>query len=277
MAFGMKNRFLFLSLCQIVPLNLLEQDHSSLRSDQWTLLSNLIHSFDEHSVVTNVERFVQQHERENRQTYNFELMPTYIDLFRSMMSSIRPLIEANRDFYLLEITNRSTLVRRIVENLSPLVAGLTLWLSSPRPSLPLWNAVRVMYGEDICVRFQHFVEHFRSDVELHKISLIIFAFSTCYASSTCFDSDGDLSNIKEIVAIQNMYAEVIWRYLLYKYTSEQAVIRFMNLIETFLLVLPIVVEMKSHVQDHVRLMDSLVEQSEIALVLDDDERDNNDT
>jgi hypothetical protein len=268
------------SLCQIAPLNLLERDQSSLRADQWTLLSNLIHSFIGRSISPDVERFIREYERPDELLFMSELIPAYIDICQAMMGSVCPFIEANRHFCSLETNDRSVLLRRAIENLSPISGGLITRLSPLRSSVAFWNALKVIYGEEIYIRSRHFVEHFRSEAELHKLSLVLFAFSTCYAPSASLDSNAPsigLVNIKAIVNIQDMYAELIWRYLLYKYTLEQAVIRFMNLIETFLLALPVIVEARNHAHVHVEMIDSLVEQSEIALILDDVEHESGGT
>ena len=52
----------------------------------------------------------------------------------------------------------------------------------------------------------------------------------------------NLTNIKVILPVQDMYTELVWKYLLYKYDHHQAVIRFSNLIRYLLLVNGAIVE-----------------------------------
>jgi hypothetical protein len=68
--------------------------------------------------------------------------------------------------------------------------------------------------------------------------------------------------------IQNKYAEITWKYLLYRYGDYQAVKRFVNIISWFgatIRYIPYLQNISSHVNE----VNSLVEQIELKLLLDD--------
>ena len=71
--------------------------------------------------------------------------------------------------------------------------------------------------------------------------------------------------------IQNIYAEVTWKYLLYKYGYNQSIQRFIKLIQCLLAAINIVFD-GQNIAKHLSDMQLLVEQTELTLVLDDLER-----
>ncbi len=78
-------------------------------------------------------------------------------------------------------------------------------------------------------------------------------------------------NTLEIFRIQNTYVEVLWKYLVYKYGYYESVQRFMKLIQ-YLLAGTVAVFESQSIEKHVNDIELLVEQTELALVIDDIER-----
>jgi hypothetical protein len=109
-----------------------------------------------------------------------------------------------------------------------------------------------------------------SDITLIKMGLCLLACSqhNCIFSSNMSNDDLDTSIMFHI---QNKYAELTWKYLLYKYGYHQSVIRFLKLIQCFMAVI-VAMDHVQNVQAHVNDMDSLVENIELGLILDDVEK-----
>jgi hypothetical protein len=102
------------------------------------------------------------------------------------------------------------------------------------------------------------------DIILFKLSLALFAFST---NSRTFHRNVGLeyTNLNQILEIQNKYAELTWKYLLYKYGYYQAIKRFLHIIEWFLAV-SLFMSYAHNAQAHIK---SLTEETELTLILDD--------
>jgi len=129
------------------------------------------------------------------------------------------------------------------------------------------NTMNNKYGKstmDIHIWARKFID---SDVALAKLAISLFAFSEntcCYYSNI----SQDLTNSINIFNIQNKYAEITWKYLLYKYGHYDAVKRFLNLT----LWLASMNILSSHAQSlaiHITDIDSIIEQTEMTLILDD--------
>ncbi|CAF3414702.1 unnamed protein product [Rotaria sp. Silwood2] len=129
------------------------------------------------------------------------------------------------------------------------------------------KAMNAKYGKhtvDIHIWARRFID---PDIVLVKLSISLFAFSEntcCYYSET----SKDLTNPIDIAKIQNKYAKLTWRYLLYKYGHHDAVKRFLN-ITLWLAAMNILAVHARTLIVHVHDIDSIIEQTEITLMLDD--------
>ncbi|CAF5126397.1 unnamed protein product, partial [Rotaria sp. Silwood1] len=71
------------------------------------------------------------------------------------------------------------------------------------------------------------------DMIIMKLFLAILSFSTFNSTTYSNISPMNLSNHQQLLDIQNKYIELTWRYLLYKYNFQRAVILFSDLIRCF--------------------------------------------
>ena len=105
------------------------------------------------------------------------------------------------------------------------------------------------------------IDQFDPDDTFIKLILATLAFSTTNYTVYTKSSPVNLTNIKVILNVQDMYTELTWRYLLYKYGHQQAVTRFSNLIRCLFLVTDSIVEAYESKQ-FTKYMDSVIEQIE---------------
>ena len=94
-------------------MNLLRSDQSTLSIDQWNLLSDLVHRFDEHSGYAFVEHFIQdQNMLPLKLRFKYSSVTNFI---MSLNSKVQLIIEKNRDYLSLSLHDRTTLLRTTVE------------------------------------------------------------------------------------------------------------------------------------------------------------------
>jgi len=124
-----------------------------------------------------------------------------------------------------------------------------------------------MYGKrtvDIHLWAMKFID---PDIVLVKLAFSLFALTeNTYSYSS--NISNNLTNPINILEIQSKYAEITWKYLLYRYGHYEAVKRFLNLISWF----GAITIFMFHAQTlalHVNDVNSLVEQTELSLILDD--------
>jgi hypothetical protein len=116
------------------------------------------------------------------------------------------------------------------------------------------------YGKDtmdIHIWASQFIDQ---DVTLIKLAISLFAFSG--------NTLNDLTNSLHSFKIQNKYADVTWKYLLYRYGFRDAIKRFLNLTHWLTSIHILAVHAQS-LAPHVNDIDSVIEETELKLILDD--------
>ncbi|CAF4681658.1 unnamed protein product [Rotaria sp. Silwood2] len=173
----------------------------------------------------------------------------------------------NDDLRHLSSDDRSIIVRSAADNVSCMSGSFIMQYCNLYGLDTYLKAMNVKYGQrtvDLTTRTRKFID---PDVVLVNLSISLFAFSE---NSCCYYSNllDDLTNPIHILEIQNKYAEVTWKYLLYKYGHYDAVKRFLNLI-LWLCSMNVLAVHGQSVTTHVKDLDSIIEQTELTLKLDE--------
>ena len=197
--------------------------------------------------------------------------PTYDTLVEKFLTSVYEAagayVRSNDDLRKLSTDDRSVILRSAADNVCCMGGAFIMQHSYLHHFDAFLNSMTRKYGKrtmDIHTWAKKFID---SDIVLVKLAMSLFAFSEntgCYYSS----AEKDLTNPINIFEVQNKYAELTWKYLLYRYTHEGAVKRFLNLT----LWLGSMNVLASHAQNlpvHLNDIGSIVELAEMTLILDD--------
>lgn len=90
-----------------------------------------------------------------------------------------------------------------------------------------------IYGSTLAQKVAYNANHMDTDGTLIKILLIILSFSTCYDTINPTDTNL-LLNTNEIFLTQNIYIEIMFKYMLFRYGYNEASVRFAKLIKIVL-------------------------------------------
>ncbi|CAF4226227.1 unnamed protein product, partial [Rotaria sordida] len=109
---------------KLPTLNLLDQDRSLLTTDQWTLLSNLISSYDEYNALVVAKDFVQSiNNLHPRPRFNVNATKV-VEIVIILCQTTEPFIRSNHDFASLFHHDYSIVLRGAIENVSCLGVAL---------------------------------------------------------------------------------------------------------------------------------------------------------
>ena len=176
-------------------------------------------------------------------------------------------LRSNDDLCKLSFNDRSITLRSAADNVTCLSFGFIMQYCHLFDIDTFFRAIVAIYGRhtvDLHIWAMKFID---PDIVVCKLALALFAVTeNSYAYSPNFSTN--FTNYLVISEIQNKYAEVTWKYLLYKYGHYQAVKRFLNLINW----LGANTVVLSHVQTialHVSDVNSIAERTELTLLLDD--------
>ncbi|CAF1092799.1 unnamed protein product [Adineta ricciae] len=244
---------------QLPTVNLLRSDQSTLTTKQWTLLSNLLHCYDEHSGVENALQF--RHEQIRfplRLRYKLTSTTDFVTL---NMARMQQMFEKNVDFRSIGCSDRSILLRNTVKHTECIGATFALYQAGLLHDPLFYQTTATIFGVDIMLKILQLIEIFDSDATFVKLILVITAFSTTkytvYSGRAC----NELADSKSVLRIHDSYLEIAWKYMVYKYTYQQAVLRFCHLLRCLLRVNRTIVEV-DQIREYKSIIEIVVEQSD---------------
>lgn len=257
--------FLFL---QPLTLSLLRNDRSTLNSDQWNLISNLIHIYDEQHCIPQIKSVFDEI---CSLPLKLRTKPSKIsDMINQLHNGVLPLAEHSLDLRSLPIDVRRAAAKHNMYN-SGSINALFLFRELDLYNNPAFiDVARGCYTNDIVIEFARNSHACDPNGILIKIFVFILMFSS-NCSIVMLDEQEDfrtMSNSIHLVKIQNLYVTTLWKYLLYLYGHEEAVRRFMGLVQRLLNILYIA-ELILNNAVHSRVIDTIIADTERVLVLND--------
>ncbi|CAF1245577.1 unnamed protein product [Rotaria sp. Silwood1] len=255
---------------QLPTLNLLQSDNSTLNTNQWTLLSNLFHSYDESKLLLIAQQLMNENNLDKSMKSIDSTLPT--QFFMKAYETTGDYFNSNNDLRRLSLDNHYSFLRNAAESINCLGTIFSWRRSQVYKCKHFVNACIDLYGQASVDMIEHILKYLDSDIVIIKLALSLFTFSnniTIFSSITTINS----INTLDILHIQNTYAEVTWKYILYKYGFHQSIQRFMNLIQCLLVATNALY--KAHdIEKHENDIELLVENIELGLLLDDIEHIN---
>jgi hypothetical protein len=241
---------------QIPILNLLTSDQSELNFEQWNLISKLMRCYEEHKILSHIKQFIQE---QTSLPIKMRCKVSSIDrLFGSILSEVELFFKSNVDFLSLCSHDRSILLRCAMENAGSFSSVLVFRHAQLFDQSVTVDSIEAMYESIVKNLTNRLIGKADRDETFIKLGIAIFAFSTTNCSNYTNIGCNYLKNIKDILRIQDMYVEVAWKYLLYKYNHAQTVICFTNFIKTLLLINLAITEAHQS-QHHKSIMENLIE------------------
>ncbi|CAF0712036.1 unnamed protein product [Adineta steineri] len=238
--------------------NILHRDQSSHFDSQWTLLSNIVHSHDTFSTMSQMLITANSLPALRVEAYNNVINP--IEIIHQMCISMQSFISSSPDFRILTLSEQTSLFERnlhcVIAFYSTLFFRHTGILRIPE----YLNAFITIYGSDIMLSLRYTSEQLDSDPTLIKIILIILAFSSsCLIVNTnkTMERDGLLDGTFRLLGSQNVYVELLWEYLISKYGYDESALRFARLIQTFLCIIKKLAIVHTNNATHRKILDGV--------------------
>ncbi len=247
---------------------MLYNDQSSLNKFEWNLLSNVIHAFDRYSLVSSMTRMIDYFESTKIEIH---LSDTF-HLFASFYTCAQSFVSSTADFRVLTLAEQSSLFQRNLHGLFNFCGTFMLRDAGMFNNSRNESIIIPLYGEEIVRQARRIIIKLDYDSILVKIIHIIFAFSTnCYTINydPNMHSDALLRGTFRLLGSQNLYTEILWKYMIYRYGYEQTVVRFAALVKQMLDLINLSTGIYTENPHHQILVDDFVEEAKIALRLND--------
>jgi hypothetical protein len=105
------------------------------------------------------------------------------------------------------------------------------------------------------ILIKHLPTEIAHDRTFIQLGVVMFFFSSINHTDY---SDTDYDYIKDILRIQNFYAEITWKYLVYKYDHTKTVICFIHLIKSFVIINQAISKIHE-IEQYKQMIDNLIE------------------
>ncbi len=215
-------------------MNLVRSDQSILTADQWNLLSNLTHCYDEYNGFSLAQRYIrEQNQLPPKMRFKLESVDKF---FTSITTAGQLLYIKNVDFISLCSHDRSVLLHNSIACVTGLGACFITRHTRLLDNPALYKSAEVLYGSGTLVAAQRAIDQLDFDSTFVKLVLALLSFSTFHYVYYTSNTPDNLENIQTVLRIHDMYTELAWRYLLYKFGNERAVICFSKLVRCLFLV-----------------------------------------
>ena len=150
---------------------------------------------------------------------------------------MRSFLQSIPDFQILTTSEQSSLLERNLQGISGLTFTLVARDTCVIDHSPSRTAAIRFYGFEVVCRAQQLKNRLDPDSTLVKLMLPVLAFSSnCVIldmpQHVCHDSL--LLGTFRLLGSQNVFVEIVWRYLVYRYGDVQAVKRFAGLVKQIL-------------------------------------------
>ena len=185
-----------------------------------------------------------------------------IEIVGQIFTSIQLLIQALPDFRILTIDEQTSLFDRNLHG----VVGFYFILFSRQTNIfqniQYTEAFTSIYGSDIMLLVKDAYDQLDPDFTLVKLILIVLTFSSqCFIVDNSEDIADDrlLHGAFRLLGSQNVYLELLWKYMIHQYGYSQSITRLSRLIKTCLCVLRTSATIYMTNSAHQTMVDTIIE------------------
>lgn len=254
-------------------LNLLQVDRSLLNETESNLISNIIHAHDKFSCDSQLRQTVDNLS-ESVIDLNFNTINP-LEIIRSIFISMRSFISSLPDFRILTLNEQISLFERNLQSIIAFSSMLFFRNTGILNNVKCRKALTNFYGSDTMLRMAKISERLDPDSTLIKLILVILTFSSnalILNKDKYMEEDSLLYGTFRLFGSQNVYVELLWKYMIYHYGYNETANRFARLIQTFLCTLNDSAVIYHKNEAYRKMIDNVTEETKQYLILSDNEQ-----
>lgn len=180
------------------------------------------------------------------------------------------LFQKNEDCLRLASHDRSILIQTIVKHTAGFGAATVLRQMKLYDDPIFFTNNIVLFGSDMMANAKRISDYRDEDLTFIKLIIAVLSFSTVNVTVFTNTMPNHWIDIKTILHIQDAYIELAWKYMVYKYSYEDAVRRFIRLLQCLFSFQYAITRADTRLE-YTNLMDIVVEQMEQTLTITSDE------
>lgn len=199
-------------------------DQRILFNYEQKILSNVAFAYEIYDAIPNVRGIVEI-------DLYFDIT-NITEIITFIYTSMRSFISSTPDFQVLTINEQYSLFKRNIIGITSLYSAVVFRDANIINKLSFIKSFASIYGLDIIIQLIHSSRQLDIDLTIIRLLLVILAFS-----SNCFiddfheeiHKDSLLHGTHRLMGSQNVYTEILWKYLILKYGYYNSALRFARL------------------------------------------------
>lgn len=198
-----------------------------------------------------------------------------LEIISQMFTSMQSFIKSSPDFQILTINEKTSLCERNLNGVTGFYSTLFFRNTGILSNIKYMEAFASVYGSELMSILKSTNDRLDPDSTLIKLILIVFAFSSnCFLGNkhNNLERDGLLNGTFRLLGSQNVYLELLWKYMIYRYGYNQAVLRFSQLIQRYLCVLKNLATIYENNEVHRNMIDGIIERTKQSLTINENEQ-----
>lgn len=250
---------------QTIPsLDPLYQHRLLLNNHQWIYLRNIVNLYNNQSSVRHIRQLSSLQAREPMKI-RLKMAPHYfLDIIGSLYQSVLYFITVLPEYRSIPWEDRCILIERNLPSIGAF-NGILLFRDADLPSSPVFsNGLSGIYGSSIAEIAIRIGKHAEQDAMIIKMFLPVLLFSTSFhvSYSDQMQKNRFLISPQRLFYIQNLYLDMIFKYLIYRFGYVDASLRFSTMIKTILDQMICLAE-ASHIQMHQHVLKTIMEDARL--------------
>ncbi len=251
-----------------VPSNSVQDARRNLSDSESTLLSNILYAYDMYSIVPRICQVIDNLSKSTTETDINIINP--LEIISQIFTSIQLFINALPDFRILTIDEQISLFERNLHGVIGFYFILFARDTQILHNVHYMDAFTHIYGSEIVLLAKNAIEQLDSDSTLIKIMLIVLVFSShclIVGDHENIEYDRLLHGTFRLLGSQNVYLELLCKYMIYRYGYSESISRFSRLVKTFLCVLKTSAILYMNNQTHQTMVDNIIEKIKQSLTI----------
>lgn len=206
------------------------------------------------------------------ETYVNVLNP--LEIVSQIFASIQLFINALPDFRILTINEQTSLFERNLHGIIGLYLILFTRDTKILHHVHCMEAFTSIYGSETMLLVKNANDQLDPDSTLVKLMLIVVAFSShCFILNNHQNIEHDhlLYGTFRLLGSQNVYLELLWKYMIYQYGYSESILRFSRLVQTFLCVLKTSAIVYRTNEAHQNMVNNMIAKIKQSLIINENE------
>jgi uncharacterized membrane protein len=198
-------------------------------------------------------------------SHTFNLFTTYYTTAQSFVAS-------TADYKVLTVYEQCSLLKRNLNGIFIFCAEIVCRDLKMLDNVVWKTTLTSTLGSNMIERKRYLNNRLEQDTTLIKLMLIIIAFSSnCYMldERQTIVNDHLLRGTFRLLGSQNVFVEILWKYMIYRYGYRETVLRFAALVKQTLDLISLVVNMYRSDQLHQHFVDDTIQMATSTVKLDE--------